>query len=63
MSGYEKVYLPITAVFALPKMFMLTTAVSYTRQHSQPVTLIAMFQYRFVMWPSYSYYHTAYGSK
>ena len=63
MSVFEKVTLPITALLALPKMIMFTTAVFYTRLHSLPVTVIAMFQYRFVMWPSYSYYHTAYGSK
>ena len=49
LSGYEKVTSPITALLALPKMIMFTTAVFYTRQHSQPVTFIAMCQYLFVM--------------
>lgn len=40
-----------------------TTAVLYIRVQSQPVTVIAMYRYRFVMWAFYLYYHNAFGSK
>ena len=62
-SVFEKVTLPITALLACRMITLFTTAVFYTRMHSQPVTVIAMYQYRFVMWAFYLYYHNAFGSK
>ena len=55
--------MPITALLACLMITLFTTAVFYSRMHSQPVTVIAMHQYRFVMWAFYLYYHIAFGSK